>query len=506
MPDAAVRVGGRYRLSRRLAAGGMGSVWEGWDERLHRTIAVKRLHLEPWQSEDERNVGIQRAMREARLSARLHHPNVVQVYDVVGDAESPCLIMEYVPSRNLQQLVRDRGPLPPAEVAAIGAQVAAGLAAAHAAGIVHRDMKPGNVLVTTDGTAKVSDFGISHAFDDVTVTSTGVLVGTPAYLAPEVARGAAPDFATDVYALAATLYLAVEGKAPFGTDDNPIVVLHRVATGQWDEPTRAGGLAPMLARMMALEPGDRPTMVEAAAGLRALSQEPALDQPTQVLTVAPPRTRPAAPAAPPPIYPLGTPANQVSGSRRRLPALPLLAALLVVLLGGVIGWALLSGNGGGQSTDHSAANAPAPSAGTSHGASRSHEANTSHPSHAARQSTSAGQSSGAGQPNAATHGRQTARQLAGAITNYFQIVPGDLNTGWNLLTAHFQQTRARNWATYQDFWNTVDHVDVTSVRGQPPHSATASLVYYYKDGEVVSQTTTFKLLRQDGALKIDAES
>lgn len=491
MPDAAVRVGGRYRLDRKLAAGGMGAVWEGWDERLHRTVAIKRLHLEPWHTDDERHVGVQRAMREARLTARLHHPNVVQVYDIVDDEQSPCLIMEYVPSDNLHQLVQERGPLSPTEVAWIGAQIAAGLAAAHAAGIVHRDMKPGNVLVTTDGMAKVSDFGISHAFDDVTVTSTGVLVGTPAYLAPEVVRGAAPEFAADVYSLAATLYMAVEGKAPFATDENPIAVMHQVATGQWEEPQRAGALAPLLTRMMALEPERRPTMIEVADGLRAVHYGPSPRQQTQLLPVPSPLTqaarRPLQSSVQPPMYPPGTPASQTRANRRRLGALPLLAALLVVLLGSVIGWALLSGNGGsGQPSGNTAATPPASGAGSIHGAG--------------------GGQSGPGSSAPAIHGQPTSQQLADAITNYFQIVPGDLTSGWNLLTRHFQESRAKNWATYEGFWNSVDHVNVTSVEGQPPHTATASLVYYYKNGQVVSQTTTFKLQQQDGVLKIAAES
>jgi serine/threonine protein kinase len=423
-------------------------------------------------------------MREARLTARLHHPNVVQVYDIVDDAQSPCLIMEYVPSSNLHQLVQERGPLPPREVAAIGAQVAAGLAAAHAAGVVHRDMKPGNVLVAADGTAKVSDFGISHAYDDVTVTSTGVLVGTPAYLAPEVVRGAAPDYAGDVYSLAATLYMAVEGRAPFGPDDSPIAVLHQVATGQWVEPEHAGALAPMITRMMSLEPERRPTMIEVAAGLRAVQQGAAPDELTQVLSapLSPPTLSPS-PSVRPPMHPPGAPSQLTQPDRRKLPGLPILAALLVVLLGGIIGWALVSGSGGsGQPSGHPAANPPASSGGTKAG------------------------SGTAGGPVPANSGRPTSGELANAITNYFDVVPGDLNTGWKLLTAHFQKSRAKNWATYQEFWNSVDHVDVTSVQGQPPHTATARLVYYYKNGQVVSQTTTFTLQRQDGVLKIAAET
>ncbi len=210
-------------------------------------VAVKRLHLQTWFTKAERDVAVQRAMREARITARLQHPNAVRVFDVVDDRGSPCLIMEYVPSRSLQQVVDANGPLPPAEVARIGTQVAAALAAAHRAGIVHRDVKPGNVLMADDGSAKITDFGISHAFDDSTLTSTGMVTGTPAYLAPEVARGAASDFASDVYSLGATLYMAVEGRPPVGAGEtNPIAVLHRVASGEWEPPTRSGPLTPML--------------------------------------------------------------------------------------------------------------------------------------------------------------------------------------------------------------------------------------------------------------------
>ena len=182
-------IAGRYRLVERIAAGGMGWVWEAWDELLHRKVAVKQLLRQPGLAAEDAELARRRLIREARITARLHHPHVVSLYDVVEHDGGPCLIMQYVPSRSLNALLQDRGVLREAAVLRIGAEVAAGLAAAHEVGIVHRDVKPANVLITEDGAAKLTDFGISHAVGDANLTATGMVTGTPAYLAPEVARG-----------------------------------------------------------------------------------------------------------------------------------------------------------------------------------------------------------------------------------------------------------------------------------------------------------------------------
>ena len=210
-------IAGRYRLMNRIGSGGMGHVWLAWDERLNRAVAVKQLHSPVGLPEAEARVAHDRAMREARITARLHHPNAVPVFDVVDHEGQPCLVMQYLPSRSLQAVLTERGPLPAREVARIGSELAAALAAAHRADIVHRDVKPGNVLVADDGTARITDFGISHALGDASLTSTGMVTGTPAYLAPEVARGTSSSAASDVFSLGATLYAAVEGPPPFGT-------------------------------------------------------------------------------------------------------------------------------------------------------------------------------------------------------------------------------------------------------------------------------------------------
>ncbi|MEP7180449.1 MAG: serine/threonine-protein kinase, partial [Pseudonocardiales bacterium] len=262
-----VLIAGRYRLVTALASGGMGVVWKGWDERLHREVAIKQLRVQPGLRPAEATTARDRAMREARNTARLHHPHAVPVYDVVEQDGEPCLIMEFLPCISLQESIKQRGTLPPAEVARIGAEVAQALSAAHKAGIVHRDVKPGNVLLAEDGTTKLTDFGISHALGDVALTATGMLTGTPAYLAPEVARGQPANFASDVFSLGATLYSASEGTPPFGEDVNAMAVLHRVASGQFRKPQRSGPLTPLLEELLAGDPDTRPSMPQVARTL-----------------------------------------------------------------------------------------------------------------------------------------------------------------------------------------------------------------------------------------------
>ena len=299
-------IAGRYRLVRLVGTGGMGVVWEAWDERLHRQVALKQLHVQPGLSPDDAELASHRAMREARITARLHHKHAVPVFDVVEHAGQPCLIMQFLPSRPLSAVLRDRGTLPVDEAARIGAEVASALAAAHQVGIVHRDVKPGNVLIAEDGTARISDFGISHALGDVTLTSTGLVSGTPAYLAPEVARGEDASFSSDVFSLGATLYTITEGTPPFGRDLNSIALLHKVAAGTYPPPQRSGPLAPVLQRMLASDPAARPTMMAAAetlAGLVAAARaaaRPAPIEPTATTAILPPATGRTPPADPAP--------------------------------------------------------------------------------------------------------------------------------------------------------------------------------------------------------------
>ncbi|MFE6862679.1 serine/threonine-protein kinase [Nocardia sp. NPDC057668] len=259
-------VAGRYRLQSKLGGGGMGAVWLATDRLLHRDVAIKQVLTTSGLDEDEAREVRQRIMHEGRVAAKLSHEHAIAVYDVVLEAGEPWLIMEYLPSRSVAKALSLADTLSPIEVAQIGAQVADALAAAHAAGIVHRDIKPGNILVADRGDevgmVKLSDFGISSGAGDAEDVGD-VITGTPAYLPPEVARGIQPSAASDVFSLGATLYTAIEGQPPYGFDDDSGVIVERAAMAQIIPPTRSGPLTSVLLHMMEPAPQRRPTMTEA---------------------------------------------------------------------------------------------------------------------------------------------------------------------------------------------------------------------------------------------------
>src|SRR4051794_20359211 len=268
-------VAGRYRLISQIGGGGMGTVWLARDELLGRQVAIKQVLSPATVSPKEADQQRQRALREGRIAARLSHPHAISVYDVALEQGQPWLVMEYLPSRSLATVLVEDGVLRVGLVAQIGAQVADALAATHAAGIVHRDVKPANILIgqggRVEGLVKITDFGISHASGDVTLTQTGQITGTPAFLSPEVAQGRPMTEASDVFSLGATLYACLEGQPPFGMEENALAMLHRVAGGQITPPQRAGVLTRPLLRMLAADPADRPTMAEVRDELATLA-------------------------------------------------------------------------------------------------------------------------------------------------------------------------------------------------------------------------------------------
>jgi hypothetical protein len=260
----------------------MGVVWRAQDAVLGREVAVKEVVFPPTMAEEERRPARARVMREARAAARLNHPGAVTLYDVVQDHGGTFIVMELVNAPTLADLVRDQGPLPVERVAEIGAQVAGALEAAHAAGIVHRDVKPGNVMVAERGTAKLADFGIASLQGDPQLTSTGLVIGSPAYMAPEQARGEESGPPADFWALGATMFYAVEGEPPFDRGTS-IATLAAVVNEPPRSPRRAGPLTPLLTALLAKDPEARPSGPELRAALDRLVTRPS--PPTEVLPV-----------------------------------------------------------------------------------------------------------------------------------------------------------------------------------------------------------------------------
>ncbi len=254
--DAGRVIGGRYECVELIGRGGMGEVWRARDTLLQRDVAVKRLAYGDGAGDE---VTIGRSMREARLAARLNHPNAVGIYDVVVDGGLPCLVMELVTGQSLKELVAEHGRLDPVATARIGRQVAAALGVAHRAGIIHRDVKPANVLIAQDGTAKLTDFGIARDEGDSGMTSTGTFIGTPNFLAPEIALGGNHGPASDVWALGAMLYSAVEGDPPFSAGGNALAVLNRIATTDAPVPPHGGPLTSLINASMRRDPAGRPS-------------------------------------------------------------------------------------------------------------------------------------------------------------------------------------------------------------------------------------------------------
>lgn len=295
MAESGTLIAGRYRLGERIGSGAMGVVWQATDERLQRTVALKHVHNPPGLSAADRQIANDRVLREGRIAARLHHHCAITVHDVVEHDGDPWLVQEYLPSRSLAHWLGENGPLEPRDAATAGASVASALAVAHSAGVVHRDVKPANVLLGDDGSVKLTDFGISRASGDVTLTSTGMIAGTPAYLSPEMARGEPPAPPSDVYSLGSTLYAALEGKPPFGSgSDNPIALLHTVAAGEFEPPRNAGPMTALLMRLLRADPAQRPNMSQVVDALNAIrhgNTVPAemLEPPTEQAPPARPR-------------------------------------------------------------------------------------------------------------------------------------------------------------------------------------------------------------------------
>ncbi|MFJ2776145.1 protein kinase [Kitasatospora sp. NPDC087315] len=247
---------GRYRLDAVLGRGGMGTVWRAEDEMLGRIVAVKELRMNASVEEDEKHRLIVRTLREAKATARIRHSSAVTVFDVVDEDDRPWIVMELVESRSLADVIKEDGPLEPVRAAEIALDVLGVLSAAHALGILHRDVKPSNVLIGEDGRVVLTDFGIASVEGDASVTSTGMLVGAPSYISPERARGQKPGPPADLWSLGGTLYAMVEGRPPYDRG-SALATLTAVMTEELTTPTNAGPLLPVIEGLLAKDPVER---------------------------------------------------------------------------------------------------------------------------------------------------------------------------------------------------------------------------------------------------------
>lgn len=535
-------IAGRYRLVSKVGAGAMGVVWQAHDERLHRTVAVKQLLLYSGMSEIEADEANRRAMREGRIAARLHHPHAITVYDVAEHEGKPCLIMEYLHSESLDTVLAIRGPLPPEEVARIGSQIASALTAAHEAGIVHRDIKPGNVLIGEDGTAKITDFGISRAIGDGTLTATGIMAGTPAYLAPEIAQGHGVGFPADVFSLGATLYAAVEGTPPFGLDDNALALLYRIATGEITPPKQSGPLTSVLARILERDVSQRLSMRQAQEALAEVATVPDLHLAPMPAPLPPPVSAPmplpmsepvptpipppvlepvpapvldphspaalpkagpsvgtSAPAPTPAEAPPPTPAPAPTHGVKPPPwrAAVIVVAVSLLAIGILLGVTLINeqnptagpiSNPPSTTQDATQNQQPPPPPSTI--GSTIETTPTATPSPPAND---------ADPPN-------TPEQLQAAVSDYYALMPGNLEAGWTRLTADYQRGHAKGLSGYQAFWNAIQRVEISNVSATPPTRAAATITYFYRDGRVIEEQTNFGLVAEDGLWKIGSST
>lgn len=457
----------RYTLEREIGRGGMGAVWLGRDELLGRAVAMKKIGMMPGPA--GAGPDLERAEREARLAARLNHPHVVAVFDLVVDDDQQWLVMEYVEGVTLSGLVARDGALTPDEASPLVAQAADALAAAHAAGIVHRDVKPSNILVTPQGQVKLSDFGIARAEADASLTQTGLVTGSPAYLAPEVASGQTATDSSDVWSLGATLFHALAGHPPYDVGNNLMGALYRIVHEEPPHLTNAGWLAPLLAATMTRDPADRWTMAQVRDFLAAgpagtvLHPEPA---PTRVVAATPE-------ASPTQVLAAGVPPVAPRRARSRPGATTLLVAAAVAVVVTVVAWALLTGGGGHDAAVDATAGIP------------------SSPSTTGTTGTGDG---------------ATADGMENFIEDYLATVTSDPKSAFAMLTPGFQG-QSGGYGGYRGFWSTIRTADVLSLSADPGSLQVSYRVEYIKaDGSKTQDDVSLQLVGTDGSYLIDGEA
>ena len=496
-------IAGRYSLDSEIGRGGMGVVWRGEDRVLGRDVALKRIGMAPGGASPD----LLRAEREARLAASLNHPNVVAVFDLLVENDEHWLVMEYVESRNLAELVRQHGALSDDSAAHLLGQAADALAAAHAAGIVHRDVKPSNMLVTPQGRVKLTDFGIARNSQDATLTQTGMVTGSPAYIAPEVASGSAASTASDVWSIGATLFHALAGTPPYDVKDNMVAALYRIVHEDPPRLRRAGWLAPVIEATMAKDPDQRwsmdqvrdfllagpdasPTRVvpvgAAAATAPLTAAEPAVGGTAQTPHIAP---------TPQPADEESTPVKGRDATRQWRRPLGVLLGSAVALVAAVLIW-LAVGAGDDEDADQ-AGSEPSASASATEETSEAEEA-SEEPSEEPTTEATEDPAEPAEEP--------TAEELTSFATSYAPTAVSDPDTSWKMLTPQFQNESGGREG-YDRWWDQFQSAEIRDVRADPDNmTVTYTVDYVYTDGSTATDTVSLQLVEQGGDLLVASES
>jgi serine/threonine protein kinase len=486
-------IAGRYTLETEIGRGGMGAVWRGRDDVLGRTVALKAIGVAPGGITPD----AMRAEREAKLAARLNHANVVAVFDLVEQITADglsqqWLVMEYVEGTDLAELVRTRGRLAPDDAAPVLAQTASALAAAHGAGIVHRDVKPSNILVAPDGQVKLSDFGIARTASDPSLTQTGLVTGSPAYLSPEVASGQQATPASDVWSWGATLFHALEGRPPYQVGDNLLGALYRIVNEEPPRTRAAGWLAPVLTATMTRDAAQRWPMARVheflergpgqqldAATMGGLADiglaEPARTRSyddggrTQVL----PLSAAATGSPPPPPAPGSAPDRGSGPESRRRPWPIVVGAAVVVVVAMVIAFVIGLHDGGGDN-------------------------------HAGGRSSPSASTSGSSSPDAPSSAGPTEDGMTAFIRDYIDAAVSDPASAYDMLTPAFQE-QSHGLQGYEDFWDQVRTAKILSISADPDALEVSYRYRYVRPGGPTVEDVTLQLSYDNGTYLIAGE-
>jgi serine/threonine protein kinase len=490
-------IAGRYTLDREIGRGGAGIVHLAHDEVLGRTVAIKRIGLLPGTTDKD----VERAEREARIAAGITHPHVVSILDLVKDVDCYWLVMEHVRGRTLAEVVRADGALDAERAAGILAQAADALVQANRAGIVHRDVKPSNIMVGDDDHTKLGDFGIARGASDSALTVTGEVTGSPAYLAPEVASGSPATPASDVWSLGATLYHAVIGRAPYDVSGNVMGGLYRIVH---DEPPRLPAdhpLAGVLARTMVKDPDERWSAEQVRDELRRIVRGPQVsDDTTRMETVpvepvpaaTPPAATPPAATPPPAVPPVG---RSDEREPRRAPLGWIAAAAVLVLLAALGTWWLWPGDGQQpESSDTSTQQSEEPSEQAS--PEPSEEPSSTEPSETASEEPTT-------DPSPSPSG--TRAEVQAFLQDYFSLVTSDPESSYAMLTPEFQEASG-GYEGYSGFWGTIRSASPSGI-SVDPESLTVSYTidYVTTSGRTTTSQGRLQLARQGEGYLIAGE-